>query len=90
MWGFFAVASHKCGNFALKKLKDLSNFVVQYATSALVISVIINSIWVPSLEHIVLPTCETILMAGTTATYWLQSCSARVWHLHCQHVFSFF
>ncbi len=81
------------GQLCAKKLKDLANSIVQYATSLMIFSVVINSIMVPSLESVVLPICEKIVTtgsAGIATVYWMQRCSARVWHMHCQHVHTLF
>ncbi len=76
---FPIVGAGKCGKSVLKKLKDLANLIAQCITSVLVISVLLNSVMVPSLENVVVPACEKLTMAGTArmaGTYWVQSCSA--------------
>ncbi len=92
-WVILTAGSHKHGKSVLKKLKDLAAIVTQRVTSVMLISTLLNTILVPSLENIVAPACKTLTMAGAAgvAGYcWLQSSSAQVWHMHCQHVITFF
>lgn len=66
----------KCSKFVLKKLKAFATFITQCITSVLVVSVLLNSVMVPSLETVVVLACEKLIMAGTAGVYWVQSCSA--------------
>ncbi len=76
--------AEQCGNYVSRKIKNLATSIVQYTTSAIVISVLINSITMPTLERVVLPTCQLGLMAGTAgmaASYWVQSCTGIAYAL---------
>ncbi|KAL0048302.1 hypothetical protein WJX82_000388 [Trebouxia sp. C0006] len=79
-WVILTAGSHKHGKSVLKKLKDLAAIVTQRVTSVMLISTLLNTILVPSLENIVAPACKTLTMAGAAgvAGYcWLQSSSAQ-------------
>ncbi|KAA6424851.1 MAG: hypothetical protein FRX49_05025 [Trebouxia sp. A1-2] len=79
-WKTPLVAARKCGKSMPKRLKAWATFIMQWITSVLVISVLVNAIMVPSLETAVVPACEKLTIAGTAGmagTYWVQCCSAR-------------